>query len=353
MDLPAMRSSFDPSPRRLVSFLASLAACAIILLCGSAHAQDAASFYNGKTVRIVVGFSPGGGYDQYARLLARHFGRHIPGNPTVIVQNMPGSASLKSVQYLDAGAPADGTVITTFNPGLITQSITTPDKVPVKFLNYAWVGNISEDFRVCYTWNTTGVKNWQDFLAKENLRFGNTGVGTSAYIDNRILSVLLGAKIHQVQGYPGSADKRLAIERGELDGDCGSWTSVPDDWIKDNKITLLVRFSRTRLPAMPATMAYASDLLGDEKKKETFNLLTAAAFIGRPFIAPQNVPADRIAALQAAFNATMKDPEFLADAEKQRMTVTPMTGGEVETAIKRLYQTPPDIVATAKEITGQ
>ena len=332
---------------------AFIAGCITILLCGSAYAQDAASFYNGKTVRIVVGFSPGGGYDQYARLLARYFGRHIPGNPTVIVQNMPGSASLKSVQYLDAGAPADGTVITTFNPGLITQSITTPDKVPVKFLNYAWVGNISEDFRVCYTWNTTGVKNWQDFVAKENLRFGNTGVGTSAYIDNRILSVLLGAKIHQVQGYPGSADKRLAIERGELDGDCGSWTSVPDDWVKDNKITLLVRFSRTRLPTMPMTMAYASDLLSDEKKKETFNLLTAAALIGRPYIAPKNVPADRVAALQAAFNATMKDPEFLAEAEKQRMIVTPMTGGEVEAAIEKLYQTPPDIVAAAKEITGQ
>ena len=147
----------------------------------------------------------------------------------------------------------------------------------MKFLNYAWLGSISEDFRVCYTWNaTTGVKNWQDFLEEGDLQFGNTGVGTSAYIDNRILTELFDAKINQVQGYPGSADKRLAIERGELDGDCGSWTSVPEDWIKDNKITILVRFSRTRLPAMPATMAYAGDLLSDEKKKETFNLLTAA-----------------------------------------------------------------------------
>jgi tripartite-type tricarboxylate transporter receptor subunit TctC len=257
------------------------------------------------------------------------------------------------VQYLDAGAPADGTLITTFNPGLITQSITTPDKVPVKFLNYAWIGNVSEDFRVCYTWNGSGVKNWQDFLKKENLRFGNTGVGTSAYIDNRMLTELLGAKIHQVQGYPGSADKRLAIERGELDGDCGSWTSLPDDWIKDSKIALLVRFSRTRLPGMPATMAYAGDLLSGQKKTETLNLLTAGALIGRPFIAPQNVPADRVAALRAAFDATMKDPEFLADADKQRMTVTPMTGGEVETAIKKLYQTSPDVVAAAKEITGE
>lgn len=346
------QSSFDRQPRRFAS-LTAMAACAIILLGGPAYAQDVAGFYNGKTVRIVVGFSAGGGYDQYARLLARHVGRHIPGNPTVIVQNMPGSASLKSVQYLDAGAPADGTLITTFNPGLITQSITTPDKVPVKFLSYAWIGNVSEDFRVCYTWNGSGVKTWQDFLKKENLRFGNTGVGTSAYIDNRMLTELLGAKIHQVQGYPGSADKRLAIERGELDGDCGSWTSLPDDWVKDNKIALLVRFSRTRLPGMPETMAYAGDLLSDQKKKETFGLLTAGALIGRPFIAPQNVPADRIAALRAAFDATMKDPEFLADAEKQRMTVTPMTGGEVEAAIKKLYQTPPDVVAAAKAITGE
>jgi len=330
-----------------------LAVCTTLFLCGSANGQDVASFYSGKTVRIVVGFSAGGGYDQYARLLARHYSRHIPGNPSIIVQNMPGSASLKSVQYLDAGAPADGTLITTFNPGLITQSITSPEKVSVKFLNYAWVGNISEDFRVCYTWNTTGIRSWQDFLKKENLKFGNTGVGTSAYIDDRMLSELLGAKIHMVQGYPGSADKRLAIERGELDGDCGSWTSVPEDWIKDNKITLLVRFSRTQLPGMPATMAYAGDLLSDQKKKETLNLLTAGALIGRPFIAPQNVPAERIAALRAAFDATMKDPEFLADAEKQRMTVTPMTGGEVEVAIKKLYQAPPDIVAAAKAITGE
>jgi tripartite-type tricarboxylate transporter receptor subunit TctC len=353
MKLPFWRSCFDRSQRRLCLAMASITACATILLCNVAYSQDAASFYSGKTLRIVVGFSAGGGYDQYARLLARHIGRRIPGNPAVVVQNMPGSASLKSVQYLDAGAPADGTLITTFNPGLITQSITSPDKVPVKFLNYAWIGNISEDFRVCYAWNTTGVKNWQDFLRKENLKFGNTGVGTSAYIDNRIISVLMGAKIQQVQGYPGSADKRLAIERGELDGDCGSWTSVPEDWVRGNKITLLVRFSRTRLPAMPETMAYASDLLSDQKKKETFSLLTAGALIGRPFIAPKNVPADRIAALQAAFDATMKDPEFLADAEKQGMTVTPLAGAEVETAISKLYQTPPDIVAAAKEITGE
>ena len=352
MIFPLMRSHSGHPSGHFISSIVAIAACMTTLLLDPAASQDAASFYNGKTVRIVVGYSPGGGYDQYARLVARHIGRYIPGNPKVVVQNMPGSASLKSVQYLDAGAPADGTTITTFDQGLITQSITSPDKVPVKFLNYAWIGAASQDFRACYIWNGRGVTDWKDFLAKENLRFGNTGVGTSAYVDNRILSVLLGAKIHQVQGYPGSADKRLAIERGELDGDCGSWTSVPDDWITGKKITFLVRFSRSRLPAMPESMAYAADLLSDENKKEIFALLTAGAMIGRPFIAPGGVPADRIAALQNAFEATMKDREFLAEAEKQQLPILPMAAGDIESTIKKLYQTPLDVVAAAKDITG-
>ena len=317
-------------------------------------AQDPAAFYRGKTVRIVVGFSSGGGYDVYARVLARHIGRYIPGNPTVVVQNMPGAASLKSVQFLTTGAPADGTLITTFNPGLITQSLTAPDKVGnVNFLDYAWIGNVSEDFRVCYTWNGTGIKSFQELLARPKVNFGNTGVGTSAYIDNRILSELFGVKLNMVKGYPGSADKRIAIERGELDGDCGSWTSMPEEWLRDSKITVHIRFSRTLVPGMPPSAAAARDLLTDPRKRDIFNLLTASAVVGRPYIAPKGVPADRLAALRAAFDATMKDPEFLADSEKQHLAVTPMTGAEVETFVKDLYRTPPDIAAAAREISGE
>jgi tripartite-type tricarboxylate transporter receptor subunit TctC len=323
-----------------------------VLSAAPADAQDPASFYKGKTVRLVVGFSPGGGYDVYARALARHYGRHIPGNPLVVVQNMPGAASLKSVQYLTAGAPTDGTLITTFNPGLITQSVTAPDKINVKFLDYAWIGNVSEDFRVCFTWNGTGIKNWQDFLARDKITFGNTGVGTSAYIDDRILSELFGVKLHAVMGYPGSADKRVAIERGELDGDCGSWTSMPEDWLRDGKITLLVRFSKTLAPGMPADLPFGGDLLADAGKKRILSLLTASAFVGRPYIAPKGVPADRLAALRTAFDKTMKDPEFLADTAKQRLVVAPMTGPAVEAYIKDLYQSPPDVIAAAKQISG-
>jgi len=351
--VPSTRQSrlFRRSRHLALSALATVTCC----IAGTAPstAQDPAAFYRGKTLRIVVGFSSGGGYDVYARVLARHIGRYIPGNPTVVVQNMPGAASLKSVQFLTTGAPTDGTLITTFNPGLITQSLTAPDKVGgVSFLDYAWVGNVSEDFRVCYTWNGTGIKSFQELLARPKVNFGNTGVGTSAYIDNRILSELFGVKVNMVKGYPGSADKRIAIERGELDGDCGSWTSMPEEWLRDSKITIHIRFSRTLVPGMPSSAAAARDLLTDPKKRDIFNLLTASAVVGRPYIAPKGVPADRLAALRAAFDATMKDPEFLADSEKQHLAVTPMTGAEVETFVKDLYRTPPDIAAAAREISG-
>ena len=342
-------SLFDPLARKRERSFGPVLVPLALIACSPAAAAD---FYAGKTITISTYGQPGDSYDVYMRLLARHYGRHIPGNPTVVVQNMPGAASLKSVQYLTAGAPADGTSIVTFNPGLITQSLTAPDKVPVKFLDYAWLGNVSEDFRVCFTWNATGIRTWQDFLARDRLVFGNTGVGTSAYIDDRILSELFGAKLHAVMGYPGSADKRVAIERRELDGDCGSWTSLPEDWLRDKKITLLIRFSEKLVPGMPADLPYARDFLIEAKKKQVFTLLTAGAVVGRPYIAPRGVPADRLAALRTAFDNTMKDPEFLTEAAKQRLLVTPMTGAEVEAFIRELYRTPADIVAAAKAISG-
>jgi tripartite-type tricarboxylate transporter receptor subunit TctC len=334
-----------------MKYLAAGIAC--LLFAAPATAQDAASFYKGKTVRIVVGFSAGGGYDHYARVLSRHIGRYIPGNPNVIVQNMPGAASLNSVKHLAAAAPADGTVINAFNPGLITQSLTVPQKVGINFLEFGWVGNISEDFRVCYTWNGTGIKTWQDLLARPKVTVGSTGVGTSAYIDSRILSDLFGVKLHQVMGYPGSAEKRIAIERGELDGDCGSWTSLPEEWLRDQKITIHIRYSRTLVPGMPSSALIAREVLTDPKKRQTFDLLTASALIGRPYIVPKAVPADRVATLRAAFDATVKDREFLADTAKQRLTVTAMTGAEVATFIQELYKTPPDVVAAARKISGE
>jgi tripartite-type tricarboxylate transporter receptor subunit TctC len=319
---------------------------------GRAVAQDVESFYRGKQARIIVGFSSGGGYDQYGRLLARHIGKPIPGAPNVVVQNMPGAASLKSLQYLDAGAAPDGATMVTFNPGLILGSLTAPQKTPIDFRNFSWIGNISEDVRVCFTWHARGMRDWKTFLARDNVVFGNTGVGTSAYLDDRMLLMLFGVKLKMVQGYPGSADKKIAIESGELDGDCGSWTSLPLEWLREKKIDIHVRFSKNIPPDMPQDIPWAPDFLDSETKKQTFRLLVSGAEIGRPFLVSKSVPTDRVSALRAAFDATMKDPEFLADAEKQRLLIGPDNGAAVAKRIADIYASPPEVIARARDIAG-
>lgn len=318
-----------------------------------AQAQTATDFYKGKTVRLIVGFSTGGGYDQYARLLVRHIGRHTPGSPTYIVQNMPGAASLKSVLYLEQGAPHDGLTLVTFNPGLLSQSLTIPGKVPVDFRKFGWIGNISEDFRVCFTWHARNLKSFKDVQGAKEIVFGTTGVGTSAYIEGRMLSDLFRVNVRQVQGYPGSADKRIAIERGELDGDCGSWTSIPDDWLQSNKINMFVRFSRNLAAGMPKEVAFAGDMVSDDETRAVYDLLMAGAEIGRPYVTASGTPADRLAALRAAFDATMKDKDFLAEAVKQKLEVEPMTGAEVQEKLARIYASPPAAVARARAISGE
>jgi tripartite-type tricarboxylate transporter receptor subunit TctC len=329
-----------------------LSLAAVLLLSGSASAQDVADFYKGKTVRIIVGFSTGGGYDHYARVLSRHIGRHIPGQPHVIVQNMPGAASLNSVRFLATAAPTDGTVINAFNPGLITQSLTAAKKIATNFLDFAWLGSVTEDFRVCHTWNGTGIKDWPDLLKHPQVNFGVTGVGTASYIDSKMLSDLFGVKVRQVTGYPGSTEKRIAIERGELDGDCIGWTSVPEPWIRDKKVTVHLRFSRTLVADMPATSLVARDVLTDPGKRQVLDLLTASSIVGRPYIAPRSVPADRLAALRTAFAETLKDAEFVAEINKQRLTIAPMMPAEIEGFLKDLYQTPAGVVEATRKISG-
>jgi tripartite-type tricarboxylate transporter receptor subunit TctC len=214
---------------------------AVALLPQQASAQD--PFYANKTISIVVGYSAGGGYDIYARMLARHCGRHIPGNPNVIVQNMPGAASMTAVRYLDATAPKDGTVITMFDPGLITQVLTS-DKPVVRFSDFHWIGTLLRDIRICYAWGATGIKTFADMMKRKEFMIGTTAKGSNAYVNGAILRNVFKAPVRQISGYPGSNEQRLALERGELEGNCGSWTAMPQDWLVNKKINPLLRFSR-------------------------------------------------------------------------------------------------------------
>ncbi len=222
--------------------LPAVASVALSMSAGAALSQSPAEFYKGKNVNLVVGFTPGGGYDQYARVFARHYDKHIPGRPNVVVQNSPGAGSLTAVKRLDASLAADGTNIVTFNYGLITESLTHPEKTNVNFTQYRWIGSITQDFRVCYSWHATGMKTWDDVAKRDEVIFGTTGPGTSVYINGAILRNVFGIRVKQILGYPGSAETRLALERGELHADCNSWSSIPEDWIRDKKIIPFVLF---------------------------------------------------------------------------------------------------------------
>jgi tripartite-type tricarboxylate transporter receptor subunit TctC len=330
----------------------ALAIAVLLPLGRAAHAQDAKTFYAGKTLKIIVGLPPGGGADAYARLVQRHFARHVPGQPAIVTQNMPGAGSLRSVMALNT-SPEDGTVMAHFSSALLTEAITVPDKVRLDFRNFAWLGNVSEDVRVCYIRSATGVRTWQEMVARPQVIFGATAAGNAGNVDTMMLRNRFGVKVKQVSGYAGSADKRLAVDRGEIDGDCGGWTSVPEDWLREHKINVMVRLSPTLVAGMDKSVPWGGDLVKDANERRIYDFLVAPERLGRLFMVSGKAPADRVAALRAAFDAMVADPEFVADADKMKLLVTPMKGDEVTRHIGELYATPADLVARAKAITGE
>jgi tripartite-type tricarboxylate transporter receptor subunit TctC len=313
----------------------------------TAVAQD--PFYNGKTVTLVVGYSAGGGYDIYARMLARHYGRHIPGNPNVIVQNMPGAASMTSVRHLDATAPKDGTVITTFDPGLITQ-VLTADKPVVDFANFQWVGTLLRDIRICYAWSATGIKTFGDMMKRREFMIGTTAKGSNAYVNGAILRNVFKAPVRQIAGYPGSNEQRLALERGELEGNCGSWTALPQEWLVNKRINALLRFSATRPVDMEQDVPYVLDLAASPEQKAVIDILNSPGELGRPFIVAKQVPRERVAILRTALQATLRDEAFLAEAKKQSLLLDPVAGEEAEKIMAQIYAAPPDLIRKAKDV---
>jgi tripartite-type tricarboxylate transporter receptor subunit TctC len=330
-----------------ITRLIALALACIAVTAAPTRADD---FYKGKNFTIVVGFSPGGGFDLYARGLARHIGKHIPGNPSVIVQNQPGAGSLTSVRSLDVIAPKDGTVINIFNPGLVTQSIVLPDKVKLDFRNIAWVGVISPDTRVCYGFGPDGVKSWDDMMHRKEFVLGSTGKGAGNYINGATLRDVFHAPVKQVLGFPGSAEQRLAVERGELDGDCGSYNSIPLDWVEAGKVHPFVRFVAKRPSYIPESAVFINNFATTDEQKQLLDVLNAADNVGRPFIMSKQAPPDRLAIVRKAFNDTMTDPAFLADMDKMQLPVNAMTGEEAEAIVEKMVTAPPKILEEAKAI---
>jgi tripartite-type tricarboxylate transporter receptor subunit TctC len=335
---------------RMTAVVAGWAAATAI-----ANAQSPADFYKGKTVDLYVGYSVGGGYDLYARVLARHIGAHIPGNPTVIVKNMEGAGSLRLANWLYRVAPKDGSVIGIIGRGTGFDPLLSQQGAQFDGPKFTWIGSGNHEVSVCVAYgDRAGVTKFADLKSRE-MTVGGTGASADTDQFPRVVNGVLGTKMKIVSGYPGGNDIVLAMERGELQGRCGwSWSSVKAThgaWIAQKKLNILVQLALQKHPDLP-DVPLIMDLAKTDEQKQIMRLIFARQVMGRPYFAPPGVPADRAEALRKAFMETMQDKDFLADAEKAQLEVTPVSGEEVQKLVAEVYATPPEIAKKAAAILG-
>jgi tripartite-type tricarboxylate transporter receptor subunit TctC len=315
-------------------------------------AQTPAEFYKGKNVDMMVGYSAGGGYDVYARMIARYMGKHIPGNPTVVVKNLDGAGSLRLANALYNTLPKDGTVFGTVARGAAFDPLLGNKAAQFDASKFSWIGSANDEVSVCVAWHTSGITKIEETFDKE-LVVGGTGPSADTDQFPRIVNGVLGTKMKIVTGYPGGNDVSLAMERGEVQGRCGwSWSSVLStrkDWYDSKKINVLVQMSLQKHPDLP-NVPLVLDLAKTPEQKQILTLVFARQALGRPYVAPPGVPADRLAALRKAFMDTMKDPEFLAEADKAQLEVTPIDGERVQQIVVEAYKVDPAIAKKTEEL---
>jgi tripartite-type tricarboxylate transporter receptor subunit TctC len=316
----------------------------------TARGQSVEEFYRGKNINLLVGFTPGGGYDLYARLLARHIGRHIPGQPTIVVQNMPGAGSLRSAQFLYTAAPKDGTTIATFSRQMGIAPLLQPG-VQFDGTKLTWLGSISNEVSTCVTWHTSRVKTWNDLLEKP-VTLGGDAPGADPDLFALLYKNVFDAKVKLVSGYHGTSPLILAMERGEVDGLCGlSWSTIKSrhlNWFKEKKINVLVQAALKKEPDL-ADVPLVIDMTKTAEQRQIIRLFVASQETARPFAAPPNIPADRKTALIAAFEKTMKDPEFLADAQRLNVDINPVDAKTIDSLLADLYATPKNVIEKAAQ----
>ena len=317
--------------------------------------DDVAGFYRGRQVDLYIGYSAGGGYDTYARLLARHLGKHIPGNPTVVPQNMPGAGSLTLANYLYNIAPKDGSAIGTFGRGLAMEPLLGGGGIRFDATRFTWLGSLNNEVSVCVSWHTSDVKTVDDLRTRE-LIVGGTGSGSDTHIFPVVLKNLLGLDIRLISGYPGGNDVLLAMERGEIDGRCGwSWATVMavrPDWIEQKQVNILMQMALEKHPALP-DVPLVMDLARSEDERQAMELIFSRQVMGRPYAAPPDIPVARRDALRRAMDAVVVDPEFVADAQRIDLELNPVSGEDVEALVRRVYGASPQAIALATEALRQ
>jgi tripartite-type tricarboxylate transporter receptor subunit TctC len=325
---------------------------ALVALANVAAAADPiADFYKGKQINWILSAGAGGGYSSYAHVFAPHFSAHIPGNPPIVVQNMPGAGGIRAMTYLSAVAPKDGTTI-----GLVHSSVPFAPLYGIRGANFDprkmhWLGSINAASGICVSWTASGVTKWQDLFDKEFI-VGGTGAGSQMETMPAMLNKLFGTRIKIISGYKGGNDVYLAMERGEVQGRCGglksSIKSTRPDWFPQHKVSVPVQIAFERDPEFPDAPAL-TEFAKDEKTRQVLELVLAPLAMDRPILAPPGTPPDKVAALRKAFHETMTDPALLADAEKAHLDLEEIEGEKIATILNRAFAMPPDVIKAAKE----
>ena len=315
-----------------------------VMLCAAPPAQaqdDVAAFYKGKVVRLLVGIGVGSGYDINARLVARYLPKYIPGNPTVIVQNQPGAGSLSMTNQLYAGGPFDGTAIGASFNGLPTTPLLQPAGARFEAVKLNWVGSTNRETQAMYVWHTAPIEKLSDLTTTEMI-VGAQAPGSTQYDYPKLAEKLFGWKFKVITGYEATPKIHLAMERGEVHGTWANWSTlkaISEQWIKDKKIRILAQWALRKHPEMPDVPLILEQAKTPEQK-QSLDLALARLEFGRPFFMPPNVPAERVNAIRRAFDAVMKDKEFLEEADKLKIEIDPLGGEQVAALIEQLYKTP-------------
>src|SRR5262245_1079434 len=322
-----------------------LAALPLVSLTAAAPAAAQPDTLAGKSVQMIIGFGPGGGYDLWGRTVGRHIGKHLPGQPTVVPQNMPGAGSYTAASYIFNVAPKDGTVLGIIARDAALGPLSGATGARFDPLQLSWIGTPTKETNVCIAYRTAAVKTVQQLLEKP-LIVGDTGPGTGTRSYPKALNELVGTKFRLVGGFPASSDVFLAMERGEVEGICESLDSIRirrPDWIPNKTVTILFQGGATPNPELKH-VPFVLDLASNDEQKQAIEFLYAGQGIGRPFVAPPSLPPARLKMLREAFNATMQDADFIADAKKSKLELEPEDGEHLAALIAKIYATPKPIV---------
>lgn len=352
-----MTMRLAPSRRFLtkVAYLAAVLSAGIGVALSSAHAQSVEQFYKGKTVTLTTSASPGGGYDQYARLLAQFMPKYIPGHPTIVIQNMVGAEGIKAANYLYKVAPQDGSMIGGLQRNNALLKLYEPDNPGGQFdaRKFHWLGSPQQETGLFIVNTSTGIKTWKDLPGKE-ITVSSTAHTSPTSIYARMLNAFIGSKIKPVEGYAGSQAALMAVERKETDahisgGSSAAFRARMNPWIKKGDSRVIMQMGMARDQEYPDAPT-AIEVVSKPEQKQMFEIAFAEQVMGRPFLMPPGTPQDRSNAMREAFDKTMKDPEFLAAAARQKVEIDPVTGAQINAMLDRVYASPPDIVKRIREL---